>query len=87
MTAPFFDSTSPLSLECRGRDLVCSISNLFQHRRHSVVYELASVVGMEATNLKRKLLQNGLQHWFEPCFRYLFRSPDHLPLRHLHPQR
>ena len=29
ITAPFFDSTKPLSLECRGRDLVCSISSLF----------------------------------------------------------
>ena len=28
-TAPFFDSASPLSLECRGRDFVCSINNLF----------------------------------------------------------
>src|ERR1039458_3081742 len=27
ITAPFFDSTRPLSLERRGRDLVCSISN------------------------------------------------------------
>ena len=31
ITAPFFDSTKPLSLECRGRDLVCSISSLFNN--------------------------------------------------------
>jgi hypothetical protein len=28
-TAPFLDSANPLSLERRGRDLVCSINSLF----------------------------------------------------------
>ncbi|MCG3773935.1 MAG: hypothetical protein JW395_0752 [Nitrospira sp.] len=29
ITAPFFVSARPLSLECRGRDFVCSTSSLF----------------------------------------------------------
>src|ERR1700757_4050512 len=32
MTAPFLVSASPLSLLCRGRLLVCSISSLFSRR-------------------------------------------------------
>ena len=82
-TAPFLDSAKPLSLECRGRDLVCSISSLFNRLGHRVIDELAAVVGMKAANSEWKLRQHRLQHRHQPGFADVRGRAHHLPLRDL----
>src|ERR1700688_2769735 len=81
-TAPFFDSTNPLSLECLGRDLVCSTRSLSSLPRHRMVDKLAPVVGVKASNVKRKLFHHRFQHRQQPRFTDLRGRSHHLPLRH-----
>src|ERR1035438_8824133 len=80
ITAPFFVSTSPLSLECRGRDLVCWISSLFSSS--------ATVWLMNSLPLSewKPRIRNGncasmtFQHRFQPRFGDMRRGANDLPL-------
>ena len=48
-----------------------------------MVDEFATVVGMKAANVERKLFQDRFQDRQQPRFPNLRRAPHHLPLRHL----
>src|SRR5271165_3828378 len=82
ITAPFFDSTSPLSLVRVPRPrLRLFDQQLVQQLRHGMVHELAAVVGVKAEYAERKLRQHAFQHWFQPCFGDVRCGSDDLPLR------
>src|ERR1039458_9312103 len=82
MTAPFLHSTKALSLQCRGRDLVCSINSLCSNSATMLVDELTAVVGMKPQNAEGKLPEQGLPHGFQSRFADLRGGTHHLPLRH-----
>src|SRR6185369_5661816 len=56
---------------------------LVQQFGHPVVDVLASVVGMKASNAKRKLFQHRFQHRQQPSLTDLLNRSYHLPLRYL----
>jgi hypothetical protein len=60
-------SAKPLSLECRGRDLVCSINSLFNSSA-TVIDEFTAVIGVKAPNPERKLHEHGFQNRHQPSF-------------------
>src|ERR1035437_425609 len=83
ITAPFLVSTKPLSLLCRGRLLVWSMSSFFGTLGHALVDDLAAVVGVKAADAERKLPQQGGQHRLQPGFADACRGGHNLPLRDL----
>jgi hypothetical protein len=57
--APFFASANPLSLECRGRDLVCPISDLFGSRATAWLMNLLPAARMVLEEVKTWLAADG----------------------------
>ena len=80
-TAPFLLSTSPLSLECRSRDLASSRSNLFSNLATSVIDVLPAVVGVKAPNAKGNCASTAASTGSRKASLICSR-PHHLPLRH-----
>src|ERR1035437_224096 len=83
ITAPFLVSTNPLSLLCRGRLLVCSISSLLSSLATLWLMNSLPLIGVEAADAKRKLPQQGGQHRLQPGFADAGSRRHDLPLRDL----